>query len=378
MFRTTYQKVGKPHTHTHTRANNKLYNNNKKKMKKLGSFGFRSKKKTLPKDPEKKVNFEHTCYLKKHPEYPPRGTVTKVSWSVVDSHYKPVEFTHKIVLENDSSKKQGGWADPELTPALVSEIKANRVSNAITVGGEVPFGPDMVPRNPLGRTGMIGRGLLGKWGPNQAADPIVTRFHPDTGRLQVVVILRKDVNEWALPGGMVDPGELITLTLKREFLEEAGQDPDPDNQKELKEKLDDLFTSVGNSADDFAFVGYVDDVRNTDNSWMETVAVHYHISDKFLAENLELSGRDDALKAKWVDVDDSVKEFKHLYSNHRLFVILALRKNEEAWASTLAKIDVSEADEKGMALNSITRTTSEVATTSSFRRMKASSSINSP
>ena len=31
-------------------------------------------------------------------------------------------------------------------------------------------------RNPVGRTGMIGRGLLGKWGPNHAADPLVTRY----------------------------------------------------------------------------------------------------------------------------------------------------------------------------------------------------------
>lgn len=30
-------------------------------------------------------------------------------------------------------------------------------------------------RNPMGRTGMRGRGLLGKWGPNHAADPIVSR-----------------------------------------------------------------------------------------------------------------------------------------------------------------------------------------------------------
>ena len=30
-------------------------------------------------------------------------------------------------------------------------------------------------RNPIGRTGMTGRGLLGRWGPNHAADPIVTR-----------------------------------------------------------------------------------------------------------------------------------------------------------------------------------------------------------
>ena len=30
-------------------------------------------------------------------------------------------------------------------------------------------------RNPVGRTGMVGRGLLRRWGPNHAADPIVTR-----------------------------------------------------------------------------------------------------------------------------------------------------------------------------------------------------------
>lgn len=31
-------------------------------------------------------------------------------------------------------------------------------------------------RNPVGRTGISGRGLLGKWGPNHAADPLVTRY----------------------------------------------------------------------------------------------------------------------------------------------------------------------------------------------------------
>lgn len=28
----------------------------------------------------------------------------------------------------------------------------------------------------MGRTGMSGRGLLGRFGPNHAADPIVTRY----------------------------------------------------------------------------------------------------------------------------------------------------------------------------------------------------------
>lgn len=32
------------------------------------------------------------------------------------------------------------------------------------------------PINPTGRTGLRGRGVLGKWGPNHAADPIVSRW----------------------------------------------------------------------------------------------------------------------------------------------------------------------------------------------------------
>ena len=47
------------------------------------------------------------------------------------------------------------------------------------------------PLNPFGRTGMRGRGTFGKWGPNHAADAIVSRRTPD-GRLQFVAIERHD------------------------------------------------------------------------------------------------------------------------------------------------------------------------------------------
>lgn len=39
--------------------------------------------------------------------------------------------------------------------------------------------------------------------------------------LQFCAIQRHDCKEWAIPGGMVDPGEQINQTLMREFLEEA-------------------------------------------------------------------------------------------------------------------------------------------------------------
>ena len=91
------------------------------------------------------------------------------------------------------------------------------------MGDAITFDPSTSrPLNPVGRTGMSGRGLLGKWGPNHAADPIVTRFDPEDERvLQMVAIKRRDTGQWAIPGGMVDPPECVSQTMRREFEEEV-------------------------------------------------------------------------------------------------------------------------------------------------------------
>ncbi|KAE8283038.1 ADP-ribose pyrophosphatase, mitochondrial [Larimichthys crocea] len=147
------------------------------------------------------------------------------------------------------------------------------------------------PLNPLGRTGVTGRGLLGRWGPNHAADPIVTRWKVDAKGakmnhavskrpiLQFVSIKRKDCGEWAIPGGMVDAGEQVSLTLQREFSEEALNSLDAPATERAKthERITKLFKSSGLQV----FKGYVDDPRNTDNAWMETVAVNFHDESGF-------------------------------------------------------------------------------------------------
>ena len=97
------------------------------------------------------------------------------------------------------------------------------------------------PLNPRGRTWLAGRGLLGKWGPNQAADPIVTRYHPTSGKLQVVAIQRKDTRQWAIPGGMVDDGEAVSATVRREFEEEAGNLGDEAAKASFRAHVDTLF-----------------------------------------------------------------------------------------------------------------------------------------
>ena len=173
--------------------------------------------------------------------------------------------------------------------------------------GPLVFDRQGRPRNPRGRTGMIGRGLLGKWGPNHAADPIVTRFDPARPKkLQMVAIRRRDNGVWAIPGGMVDAGETVSQTVKREFMEEATS-TERFSKLELernKRLLEDLFASG-----QVVYRGYVDDPRNTDHAWMETTAFHFHCNAE-CARILKLEAGDDAAAVMWLDVDseDTLRE----------------------------------------------------------------------
>ena len=133
-----------------------------------------------------------------------------VPWSKEATSYLPGEFTDDSVLTKGVEE---GWADPQ-KPQEVTDLRQRK-------SYEAPIEiVDGVPLNPRGRTGLRGRGLLGQWGPNHAADPIVTRYQGT--QLQMVAIKRKDTGDWAIPGGMVDDGEMVSDTLKREFTEEAG------------------------------------------------------------------------------------------------------------------------------------------------------------
>jgi len=255
-----------------------------------------------------------------HPKYPPRATVTNaiVRWDVECPSYAPTEFTGQSVLKNARGLPTGfGWAHPEDVRSIREELEAV-VTFAFggvphTLGAMVHFDEHGAPMNPVGRTGMRGRGGLGKWGPNQAADSIVTRRDPQTGALQFVAIKRGDTGEWALPGGMVDPGEVVAQTVRREFSEEAG-DLEPAMKAKFNDLTDELFASGVQ-----VYRGYVDDPRNTDNSWMETHALHFHCSGT-LGEMLPLKAGDDARDVTWLAIDPSEPRFLSLYASHREWV----------------------------------------------------------
>jgi ADP-ribose pyrophosphatase len=244
-----------------------------------------------------------------HPAYPARAPVGQpAAWAAFDPGYHPVDFTHGAVLANDRTVKAGGWADP-------ADFASINFSERVSYEGRLSLSAGGAPQNPHGRTGMSGRGLLGKWGPNHAADPIVTRYDPATGSLQVVLITRGDTGELAIPGGMVDAGEAVSQTLAREFNEEATSGCRPAD-------LERLFNQQGD-AQQIVYRGIVDDPRNTDNAWMETTACHFHC-DTEMGALLPLTAGDDAVHVRWQTIPEDDATFTEIYASHRSMILAAV------------------------------------------------------
>lgn len=84
---------------------------------------------------------------------------------------------------------------------------------------------------------------------------------------------------------MVDVGEKVSITLKREFMEEARNSLElsPEEREALSQTLSELF-----SRGQELYKGYVDDPRNTDNAWMETEAYLFHDDTGEFLDNFKL------------------------------------------------------------------------------------------
>lgn len=97
-----------------------------------------------------------------------------MAWQNDFPTYKPVTYTAPCVLARPV------WADPPLDSELVGEIHWNALDGKVDRRSHMGiYACDKIshlPLNPVGRTGISGRGLLGRYGPNHAADPIVARY----------------------------------------------------------------------------------------------------------------------------------------------------------------------------------------------------------
>ncbi|XP_053513658.1 transient receptor potential cation channel subfamily M member 2 isoform X7 [Artibeus jamaicensis] len=169
---------------------------------------------------------------------------------------------------------------------------------------------DGLPLNPMGRTGLRGRGSLSCFGPNHTLQPVVTRWRRNQDGaicrrsikkvLEVLVVKHVLSEHWALPGGSREPGEVLPRKLKQVL------------QKEFWPSFESLLTQGTE-----VYKGYVDDPRNTDNAWIETVAISIHFPDQSSVElkrlNSHLHTSDPGMSIRWQVVDKRIP----LYANHK-------------------------------------------------------------
>lgn len=135
----------------------------------------------------------------------------------------------------------------------------------------------------------------------------------------MLAIQRRDNGMMAIPGGMVDAGERIASTLKRELIEETLNNATESDIEKVIKFLDENCVEI--------YKGYVDDPRNTDNAWMETTACNFHDSTGEALASIIYEAGDDAQNVKWLDVNSNIT----LYANHKDFVKQVVDKLDAFW-----------------------------------------------
>jgi ADP-ribose pyrophosphatase len=211
--------------------------------------------------------------------YPPRFRISidQANWKIKAPEYQPPYYVDEIVLQNDSSKKKNGWADPEHDWSVRGLFKEDKSILKDETGK---------PLNPHGRTGICGRGMLGHWGPNPSVIPIVTRINTDTKNLEILI------NEFD------DEYKLLEsfVSLDRTFEEETSH---------LLKKYYNIDISLSESP--LVYDGYLYDLRQTDNAWIYTKSYMFHIQPN---SGLDFPNSFDSYNIRWKIFDpELVNEF---------------------------------------------------------------------
>ncbi|XP_035953132.1 transient receptor potential cation channel subfamily M member 2 isoform X1 [Halichoerus grypus] len=250
------------------------------------------------------VNARHLLYPNSHVTRFPVPN-EKVPWETEFLIYDPPFYT--------DDRKDKGLVDPvgNALEALAG-ISYNAVDGPIdrrSFHGLYAV-QDGLPLNPMGRTGLRGRGSLRCLGPNHTLQPVITRWRRNQDgavcrksvkkMLEVLVVKPPLSESWALPGGSREPGEILPRKLKQVL------------RREFWYSFQNLLIQGTE-----VYKGYVDDPRNTDNAWIETVAISIHFPDQSDMDlkrlNSHLHSCDPGMSAQWQVVDKRIP----LYAHHK-------------------------------------------------------------
>lgn len=230
-----------------------------------------------------------------------------VAWQVLWLEYDPVAYsrpradfpghlqTHvdedilglRLASDGSGPLPSFAWNSVSTSPAGVSINRQSWIHDAD--GEQIIYRLDAqgMPMNPVGRTGLRGRGALPRWGPNHYVLFIITRWqrakvHLVGGKgLEVVLMRVFRTDHFSLPGDFV-PGEDKYATLKLLFKPEmVSKCETEDDVKEFFRGCHTEEEGVDEPTVEIRQRGYMDDPMNTDHCWREIELwnVHYHGAD---------------------------------------------------------------------------------------------------
>lgn len=188
------------------------------------------------------------------------------------------------------------------------------------------------PKNPIGRTGIRGRGALMRYGPNKEIMAIATRWRKANNNRPIYVEGRKLLEfinaKDKLTGSSIIPGDTILgdeskySVVCRTFMEIVFEDKEV--EKGFNFTQDDMtkffctfasktlinYSGATNDAvfQDYGFKptmiyrGYIDDPRNTDNAWVEAEIWNFHYDEHdYFNEKIKHP------ESKWREVSSNVR-----------------------------------------------------------------------
>jgi ADP-ribose pyrophosphatase len=231
--------------------------------------------------------------------YPPRQRISidYSPWSVECPEYDPPYFVHESVKANDSKTIPGGWADPEDFSAVIAAARFEGVRHRDDQGR---------PLNPRGRTGLAGRGLLGRWGANRAAAAVVLRVSADKEHVDVLLGAKDDVGKLWLPKGFVHEREEEPQAINRILESETGWRPALRDEHPMHE-------------------GYFYDARQTDHAWVEIRSFFAVVDFEDAPREFRPGGDFEAVR--WMPVDSAT--INQMPSAEGRFVQQAIRHLEQ-------------------------------------------------
>lgn len=175
--------------------------------------------------------------------YPARQRISidYAPWRFDCPEYSPPYYVSSEVLKNACDMKKDGWADPENFSDALTDIKSSDTKNADDNGR---------PRHPMGRTGIAGRGSLGRWGKNPAVNGVIIKAGKESNSYDILLGSRGDSSSFWLPRGFVLHDQSNESAIQEAIRSEFGFDCD-------------------GLPVEMIYKGFSYDERQTDHAWVE-------------------------------------------------------------------------------------------------------------